>query len=152
MGEQGTNGSAAGTGDLRGVLADIMRSCAGPLRTADELQAGLRRLASFPLQATMQDSERLTVANAALVARLIMAGALQREESRGAHYRRDFPASREEWRVHMVFGRGQPAYAVEHVAEGVMQAGPPTLDMQTCPLRLPPRTREHEPVLAGAAQ
>ena len=151
MGEQGANGSAAGNGDLRGVLADIMRCCAGPLRTADELQAGLRRLAAFPLQATMQDGERLTVANAALVARLIMAGALQREESRGAHYRRDFPTSREEWRVHMVLGRGQPAYAVEHVAEGVVHAGPPTLDMQTCPLRLPPRTREHEPVLVQSA-
>ncbi len=33
--------------------------------------------------------------------------ALRREESRGAHYRSDFPEPREEWRRHIVFRNDQ---------------------------------------------
>ena len=40
------------------------------------------------------------VCNVLLVARLVSLAALQREESRGSHYRDDFPRSREEWRRH----------------------------------------------------
>lgn len=37
---------------------------------------------------------------------LMAAGALRREESRGGHYRTDFPARRSEWRVHVGFRGG----------------------------------------------
>jgi L-aspartate oxidase len=40
-----------------------------------------------------------------LCSRLVAEAALLREESRGAHYRTDFPEAREEWRRHMVFRR-----------------------------------------------
>ena len=40
-------------------------------------------------------------ANAVLCARLIAAAALARTESRGAHYRSDFPERRGSWRVHL---------------------------------------------------
>jgi len=36
-------------------------------------------------------------------ARLMTEAALLREESRGAHYRSDFPAPSEKWRKHIVF-------------------------------------------------
>jgi L-aspartate oxidase len=40
-----------------------------------------------------------------LCSRLVAEAALIREESRGAHFRRDFPEPREEWRRHLVFRR-----------------------------------------------
>jgi L-aspartate oxidase len=44
--------------------------------------------------------------NLVLCGRLASEAALEREESRGAHYRLDFPEPRLEWRRHIVFRRG----------------------------------------------
>jgi len=46
-------------------------------------------------------------------ARLATEAALLREESRGAHYRRDFPLPREEWRHHLVFSAGAAPLVLE---------------------------------------
>jgi L-aspartate oxidase len=43
--------------------------------------------------------------NMLLAGRLMAHAALLREESRGAHYRSDFPVPREEWRRHLTFRR-----------------------------------------------
>jgi len=42
------------------------------------------------------------VSNMATIARLVIESALEREESRGAHYRTDFPETRDEWVRHIV--------------------------------------------------
>jgi L-aspartate oxidase len=46
------------------------------------------------------------LANMVLAGRLMTHAALLREESRGAHFRSDFPAPREEWRRHLTFRKG----------------------------------------------
>lgn len=113
-----------GSAAWRTELASIMRTCAGPLRTAERLTEGLRRLAAFPVQvapaAPALHAEALMAASAALVARLMLAGALARTESRGAHYRLDFPHTDDAaWRCHLVWERGHPPHTVETVADAI---------------------------------
>jgi succinate dehydrogenase/fumarate reductase flavoprotein subunit len=63
--------------------------------------------------------DAITAANAVLAARLVVAGALLRTESRGAHFRTDFPSAGMAWRGHLVFERGQRPQLVETVAEAL---------------------------------
>ena len=46
--------------------------------------------------------------NAILVAELIAKGAYLRTESRGGHYRVDFPQQEPTWRQRIIFQQGQP--------------------------------------------
>jgi L-aspartate oxidase len=45
-----------------------------------------------------------------------VASALLREESRGGHFRSDFPESRESWRVHSVLQNGVAPWRVATLA------------------------------------
>lgn len=92
---------------LRALLAThvgIVRSGDGLQRAADgleELQWRLDKLAADAPVVGGLDYETLRrtgeVRNMLTVARLVTQGALQRTESRGAHYRTDFPEPRAEW-------------------------------------------------------
>jgi succinate dehydrogenase/fumarate reductase flavoprotein subunit len=89
--------------DLQAELRDVMWEHAGLVRDADSLaaaQAALERIdagldavgvAGDPSMNTAWQ-DWLSVRNQTLAARLIVASAAARRESRGAHYRRDFPA------------------------------------------------------------
>jgi L-aspartate oxidase len=98
-------------------LAEIMRTFGGPLRSGSGLAEALAALEQFPLQCGSNDPHAITLANAALTARLIIASALARQESRGAHFRHDFPATDATWQVHLVLQREQPPRTVETVAQ-----------------------------------
>ncbi|HVD59445.1 MAG TPA: L-aspartate oxidase [Gemmatimonadaceae bacterium] len=76
------------------LIRDITWRHAGIVRNAEQLRAGLNLLSAFP-----EESNLLTVA------RIIHECALAREESRGAHYREDFPALREK-KLHSYVRRG----------------------------------------------
>jgi len=96
---------AAGPGlyDLQAELRDVMWERAGLVRDAESLasaQAALERIeagldavgvAGDPSMNTAWQ-DWLSVRNQTLAARLIVSSAAARRESRGAHYRRDFPA------------------------------------------------------------
>ncbi|MEI8165384.1 MAG: L-aspartate oxidase [Chloroflexales bacterium] len=100
----------------RATLAATMVKAAGPLRAGPELRAGLEALERLPLQAAATDAEGLTAANATVTARLIVAAALLREESRGGHFRADFPQQRPDWHAHSVHTRGQRPFLVASIA------------------------------------
>lgn len=106
----------------REALGATMRAAAGPLRDGEGLRAGALRLAAWPRQAAPDDPDGLTAVNAALTARLIVAGALAREESRGGHFRADFPHPRECWQAHLVQVRGQAPFLVETIAAPLARA------------------------------
>lgn len=104
------------------ALAQVMREQVGLQRSAASLTAALDVLATFPARLVAPAPDAISAANAALVARLIATAALLREESRGAHFRCDFPETNDNWRVHLVQARSQPPHAVERVAEALAQA------------------------------
>jgi L-aspartate oxidase len=79
--------------DLRHVMTDLV----GVERNADDLRKALRRIAE--LEATAQGVTR-SFLNMTTSATLVAAGALQREEGRGGHFRTDFPEPRPEWAHH----------------------------------------------------
>ncbi|GIV90988.1 MAG: L-aspartate oxidase [Chloroflexus sp.] len=92
-------------------LATIMRA-AGPLRHGDTLRRALIELESWPMIADPFDPEAITAVNAGLTARLIVASALLRTESRGGHFRQDYPQSDEAWRKHTILRlRTPPCFA-----------------------------------------
>ncbi|MGH8060248.1 MAG: L-aspartate oxidase, partial [Candidatus Entotheonellia bacterium] len=71
---------------------------------------GLARLCAIlrrwePMLPPPQDRPSHELANLLLCGRLLTEAALQRTESRGAHYREDFPEPSDAWRRHIVFRR-----------------------------------------------
>ena len=91
----------------------LVRTRAGLLQARAELAELQEESSSVsvagPREANLAWQQALDLESQLTVARLIVESALVREESRGAHYRSDFPQPREEWRRHIVFRR--PAWA-----------------------------------------
>ncbi|ANS76361.1 L-aspartate oxidase [Paenibacillus yonginensis] len=88
----------------------------GLRRTGELLQEGLeelkRELGIF--QAKLVTAEQLEFANMLTSSLLIAEMALQREESRGGHYREDFPERNDEkWRQHQLCRRDQQLLEVQ---------------------------------------
>jgi L-aspartate oxidase len=93
---------------------ELMSRYAGVLRSGDGLETAFSQLSKFDRQlrdlsnryAPHDPASADTVVrwsetrNLLLIARLVTLAALQREESRGAHYRDDHPISTREWQRH----------------------------------------------------
>lgn len=79
--------------DLRQIMTDLV----GVERSADTLRLALRRI--LELEDTAPGVTRQFL-NMTTSATLVAAGALLREESRGGHYRTDFPQTRDDWAHH----------------------------------------------------
>ena len=86
-----------------------MTTDAGVLRDAE----GLSRAMAFTtqlLQDLVQEPmsvQRLELLNLGTCASVLLASAFQREESRGAHSRREFPEQESSWRKRIVHNLGQ---------------------------------------------
>ena len=96
----------AGRDDVRGAadrVRDLLWEDVGIVRSGSGLRSALDELAG--LRQSTEPSRLADLpgpgANAVLLASLIARAALTRTESRGAHYRSDFPRPRPEWRLHI---------------------------------------------------
>ena len=115
---------------LQSELRAVMGQALGVERAAPELDAAIARLQGLqdrlpPSSPGRQSSDAaeirtwLETRNMLLAARLVAQAARQREESRGAHFRRDFPMTRESWARHIALtladltatNEGSPLYA-----------------------------------------
>jgi fumarate reductase (CoM/CoB) subunit A len=105
-------------GNLKKDLQGSMWKGCGVIRTGEGLRKGLQTLDGLetalerevspshgPTPYHMELQEAIETRLMLRVARCILTAAQRREESRGAQYRDDFPASREEWRVNSVLTR-----------------------------------------------
>jgi len=73
----------------RRELQELMWNCAGIYRTEAGLRAGLAQLNEWCVPGDSMEARE--TANMLLLARALLTAALERRESRGAHYREDFP-------------------------------------------------------------
>jgi L-aspartate oxidase len=91
----------------RASLQALMWDKVGIVRDGNGLLDAEARLAAFEA-ALPPPNDRASheLANMVLCGRLMAHAALLREESRGAHFRTDFPEPRDEWRRHLTFRRG----------------------------------------------
>jgi L-aspartate oxidase len=83
----------------------------GILRDRDSLKRALREFEQIS-QANLGTSSQ----NFVTLAKLIATAALWREESRGGHFRTDFPERNDEkWRIHSVQKLGAKVYSSEKI-------------------------------------
>jgi L-aspartate oxidase len=94
------NGAKPGGQLLKQHIRDLMWEKVGLVRTEAGLQEALRELQTLEAHCRPRHGE---TRNLLTVGRLIAAAALLRRESRGAHFRLDFPACDPHWQRHSVW-------------------------------------------------
>lgn len=88
-------------------LKEIMSENVGPLRTNQRLNQALAFFErhSYLSQHYCQNSKEMELRNMLTVGQLITEAALMRTESRGGHFRLDFPESLPRWQKHIILRR-----------------------------------------------
>ncbi len=89
------------------ALQALLWDRVGIVRSGEGLDGAARILAAWEGRLPKPlDRPSYELANLVLAGRLITEGALLREESRGAHFRLDFPQPAQQWQRHIIFRIG----------------------------------------------
>jgi len=102
------NHMLAAPADLKPQIQQLMWKQVGIIRNGDELARAQAQLAEWADQISASTSPALAeleAANMCQAGMLMAAAALHRTESRGAHYRTDFPDINGTWRKHVIVHR-----------------------------------------------
>ena len=101
--------------DIRNSLKALMWRAAGVRRNQELLEEALKDVdqwRSYVLVRQFEDVAGWELQNMLAVARVMIAAALAREESRGTHLRTDFPGTNDaQWNRHLDFSRGEETAA-----------------------------------------
>ena len=90
--------------DIRPTLQQAMSAGAGVLRTGDSLVGAATTLAGLAQPGDRSNVASWEATNLLTVAEALVAAALRREETRGCHWREDFPTASPLWRGHLLAG------------------------------------------------
>ena len=94
-------------------VQEVMWWKVGLLRRAEELKSAVAELAQLAEEKVNQRTR-----NFVALARLMAEAALWREESRGGHFREDFPARDDKnWQVHSAQSLNQPIQSIARISE-----------------------------------
>lgn len=123
-----------------GEIGNLLWEHAGIVRDKKDLEEGLQKLAELDikennapkmdLKGSPKDWERAcNLFSILLAAKAVMKGALLREESRGAHYRKDAPEKNEEWKKNIYYEKNgeemrlfaEPIPPIEHEIQQVVE-------------------------------
>ncbi len=109
--------NAAAYQELKGKVSEIMNWHAGIVRSKEGLEEGLQKIQALATELMMNRKVVSTVPvkeyyedaswRLLIVASLIMNPALLRKESRGGHYREDYPCTDESFEIHSIQQMGQ---------------------------------------------
>jgi L-aspartate oxidase len=103
----------------RSSIANAMSVGAGVIRTRSSLESTAQKLAQIEKSSSDKPCvEAWEVTNLFTLAKVIVASALIREETRGSHWREDFPSESEEWLkriVERMNGAGDLSHRFEEV-------------------------------------
>lgn len=99
----------------RTELQEMMMSSVGVVRNKKDLRAALEFLQRREeiLEKEFENPSDFELQNMLEVALLVVTAALKRKESRGVHYREDYPASSDEYRKHIVLEREESGLNVQ---------------------------------------
>ncbi|MGH7536638.1 MAG: L-aspartate oxidase, partial [Gemmatimonadales bacterium] len=100
--------------EVQRMAADLSRTMwmkVGIRRDGPALSAALEQIRSWAASLVPGPVRRegIEARNLVLLGEMVCRAALEREESRGAHFRSDFPGPREEWRRHLAVRAPAPA-------------------------------------------
>ena len=88
-------------------LHTINDHCLGIVRDGSGMEQALERLAQWAKPQILVEPNYFELQNMIRLTRLMVTAALERTESRGGHFRSDFPDPNNEWRKHIIFTRDQ---------------------------------------------
>ena len=95
--------------DIRNSLRSLMWRHVGVERSGNSLAEALATVEGwcrYVLPQQFADPQGWQLQNMLEVARLMIRGAIRRDETRGVHFRADHPDTSEAWRVHIAWHRG----------------------------------------------
>ncbi|MGM0471521.1 MAG: L-aspartate oxidase [Bacillota bacterium] len=105
--QQQSRGAAKDVTEIKSQLQSLLIDQVGIIRSQDKLEMAKDKLEEWAqyLEYDFSSPAVYEVQNLITVALLVVRAALIREESRGAHYRSDYPQCKSKWQKHILLSR-----------------------------------------------